>query len=416
VRTYPVLGTTRSGRRQRAASRPTLSAAAGFAVAAYVIFLGFFASVVPSPLYGLYQHMWGFSPFTLSLIYAVYAVGVLVALLLVGSLSDEVGRRPVLLTALAALLASTLLFIIASSTEWLFIGRGVQGFATGAAISAASATLVDLQTRQDPVTVSVTTGVASNAGLGLGIFVVSVFVQWVADPLIVPYLVLFALLCIGIVGVYQMPEPVTARGRLRLTAERPQVPTVVRGPFLLAALTVLASWSIAGLFFSLGPMLGARLFDTTDPLTASAGIYALLGTSALTQLLLGRTTPWVAAMAGSLALAGGMILILASSLAETGAVYLIGSIISGVGFGLSFLGGLRGLVSVIPATHRAGVLSAFYVVAYLSLSVPAVLAGIVVGPLGLRTTFAAFSLFAAVIALVVAAGAWRTRPARTPAP
>ena len=395
--------------------RHTLSGAAGYAVAAYAIGLGFFASLVPSPLYATYSDLWDFSTPTLTLIYATYALGILVALLVVGSASDDVGRRPVLIASISLLGASTLFFVFATSTWWLFVGRGLQGLATGAAISSASATLVDLQRRRDPVAVAVTNGVATNTGLGLGIFVSSLLVQLVASPLKVPYLVLLALAVLGVVGAVYMPEPVARRRRFQLRVERPGVPPVARTAFLLAAMTVLSSWSIGGVNFSLGPQVGAQLFDSTDPVVANLGIYALLGSAAITQLVLGRTIPWLAASGGAVALATGMICIALGTAADRSSVYLLGSIISGVGFGLSFLGGLRGLVAVIPPPHPAHVVSAFYLVGYASLSIPAVVAGLVVTSLGLQRTFEIFALIAAGLALVVAVGAWLSRPSSQPA-
>src|SRR6267378_7042574 len=112
-----------------ARSRRTLSPRAGYAVAAFVVGLGLFASVTPSPLYRTYSVLWHFSPLTLTLIYATYAFGVLASLLLAGGASDDVGRRPVLLVALGALMASTALFLLADSVEWLFVARGLQGLA-----------------------------------------------------------------------------------------------------------------------------------------------------------------------------------------------------------------------------------------------------------------------------------------------
>src|SRR6201987_3761265 len=108
-----------------------------YALAAFVIGLGLFASVTPSPLYHSYSVLWHFSPLTLTLIYATYAFGVLASLLLVGGVSDDVGRRPVLLVALGGLMAATVLFILADSAAWLFVARGIQGVSTGAALSAA---------------------------------------------------------------------------------------------------------------------------------------------------------------------------------------------------------------------------------------------------------------------------------------
>jgi MFS family permease len=385
-----------------------------YGVAAAVIGLGLFASVTPSPLYETYSRLWHFSPLTLTLIYATYAFGVLTTLLLAGRVSDDVGRRPVLLVALGVLMASTVLFMLAGSAAWLFVARGLQGLATGAALSAASASLLDLHPRRDPAAVGLTNGVASAGGLGLGILVSALLVQLSPAPRILPYAVLLALFAIAFVGVYLMPEPVRDRSRFHLTAERPKVPAGVRGPFVLAGLAVLSSWSIGGLFFSLGPELSAHLFATTNVLVSAIGIVALAGSAALAQLLLGRTAPWIGASAGSVALAAGMLLIVAAAATDSSSTYLAGSVLGGIGFGIAFLGGLRALVAAIPNEHRASVMSAFYIVAYASLSIPAVLAGVVVTHLGLQPTFETFGSVVAGIALIVAFEAWRTRPAPRP--
>jgi MFS family permease len=394
-----------------APGRTTLSPRSAYAVAASVIGLGLFASVTPSPLYRTYSVLWHFSPLTLTLIYATYAFGVLAMLLLAGGVSDEVGRRPVLLVALGTLMGSTVLFMFADSTAWLFVARGLQGLATGAALSAASAALLDLHPRRDPAGVGLTNAVAAAAGTGLGALVSSSLVQLGTAPRVLPYVVLFALFAIAFAGAYWMPEPVLERGRFRLTAERPTVPAVVRRPFFLAALAVLSSWSIGGLFFSLGPQLAAHLFHSTNVIVSGIGIVALAGSAVVAQFLTGRTAPWIGASVGSIALAAGMVLIVIAAAGDSGTVYLAGSVLGGAGFGAAFLGGLRALVAVIPHEHRAAVMSAFYVAAYASLSVPAVLAGIVVTQLSLQTTFEIFGSVVAGIALIVAFEAWRTRPA-----
>src|SRR5437899_464803 len=282
-----------------ARSRRTLSPRIGYAVAALVVGLGLFASVTPSPLYRSYSVLWHFSPLTLTLIYATYAFGVLASLLLAGGVSDDVGRRPVLLAAL---------------------------------------------------------------------------------------------------------------GRSRLKAERPRVPAVTRRPFLLAALAVLSSWSIGGLFFSLGPQLAAHLFNSSNVIVSGSGIVALAGAAVVAQLLTARTAPWIGASVGSIALAPGMVLIVFAAARDSSAAYLAGSILGGAGFGAAFLGGLRALAAAIPHQHRAAVMSAFYVAAYTSLSLPAVLAGIVVTHVALPPTFELFGSVVAAIALIVAFEAWRTRP------
>jgi MFS family permease len=184
----------------------------------------------------------------------------------------------------------------------------------------------------------------------------------------------------------------------------------VRGPFALAALAVISSWSVGGLFLSLGPQLSATLFHTNDHLVAGLSVFALAGSGAAAQLLFGRTAPWLGAAAGSVALSTGLLLIVLAAATESSAVYIAGAVIGGAGFGVAFLGALRALSAAIPPAHRAEVMSAFYVVAYASLSLPAILAGIVVTPLGLEPTFELFGAVIAGLALVVAGMALRTRP------
>ncbi|HZQ63774.1 MAG TPA: MFS transporter [Gaiellaceae bacterium] len=398
------------------AARRTLPDRLAYSLAASVIGLGLFASVTPSPLYRSYSVLWHFSPLTLTLIYATYAFGVLASLVLVGSVSDDVGRRPVLLASLAGLVGSTVLFLLADSAAWLFVARGLQGLATGAALSAASAALLDLHPRRDPAGVGLTNATAATAGIGLGILVSSSLVQLGWEPRLLPFLVLLALIVTALAGAYWMPEPVQERSRLRLRFERPHVPAVVRRPFVLAALAVLSSWSIGALFFSLGPQLAGHLFGTTNAVVSGSGIVALAAAAAVAQLVTGRSRPWLATGTGSIALAAGMALIVGAAATASSALYLAGSIVGGAGFGAAFLGGLRALVVAIPPEQRAAVMSAFYVAAYASLSIPAVLAGIVVTHITLASTFEIFGSIVAAIALVVALEAWRTRPTPTITP
>jgi MFS family permease len=394
-----------------AGSRRTLPQPAAYGLSVAVIGLCLFASVVPSPLYHLYAVTWHFSPLTLTLIYATYAFGVLAALLLAGRVSDQIGRRPVLLAALGTLMVAWLLFIAARSAAWLFVARGVQGLATGTALSAASAALLDLHPRRDPVSAGLANAVASCAGLGLGVLISSALVQAGTDVRTLPYVLLLVLFGTVLAGAYWMPEPVPGRSAFRLTPQRPSVPAGIRHPFLLASLAVLGSWSIAGLFFSIGAQLSAHLFSTTNVIVAAMAGILLTLPAALAQLTFRRAAPWLAASAGSAALAAGLVLIVIATAADSSALFTVGAFIAGAGFGVAFLGGLRQLTSVIPAEHRAAVMSAFYAVAYTSLSVPAVIAGIVVTHLGLETTFEVFGSVVAGIALIMAVEAWRTRPA-----
>jgi predicted MFS family arabinose efflux permease len=243
----------------------------------------------------------------------------------------------------------------------------------------------------------------------------AILVQVVPAPRVTPYAVLLVLFAVAFAGALVMPEPMAARRRPRLTPQRPSIPAVARRPFFLAALGVVSSWSIGGLFLSLGPTLAATLFHTGNHIVAGLSVFALAGSGAAAQLAFGRTPAWLAASAGSFALALGTILIVFSASDGSPALYWTGSVVAGAGFGLAFLGGLRALSAAIPPAHRAQVMSAFYIVAYAAISVPAILAGVLVTPLGLETTFEVFGSVVAAIALLVAFEAWRTRPVVRPA-
>jgi MFS family permease len=387
-----------------------LSPKLAYGLVAAVISLALFASGTPSPLYGTYRELWHFSPVVLTLVYATYAFGVLASLVLAGRISDEVGRRPVLLVALSTLMGASVLFMLADSVAWLFIARGIQGIATGLALGAASASLLDLHPRRDPAGVGLTNGVASTAGMGLGVLTSAVVIDTLPAPRVLPYVVLFVLFAIAFAGALLMPEPVAERRRPRLTPQKPSVPPAVRRPFLLAALGVISSWSIGGLFLSLGPQLSGTLFHSTDHVVAGISVFALAGAGSVGQLVFGRSAPWKGAAYGSVALAIGMLMIVTATYDGSGALFIAGAIVGGAGFGVAFLGALRVLSAAIPNEHRAAVMSAFYVVAYLSISIPAIVAGVVVTPLGLQTTFEIFGSVVAGLALLVAVEAYRQRP------
>src|SRR4051812_26769876 len=229
-------------------SSRTLSPRLAYALVAAVIGLALFASGTPSPLYSTYASLWGFSSVVLTLVYATYAFGVLTSLVLAGRISDQWGRRPVLLVALGTLLLTSVLFMFASSVAWLFVARGIQGLATGLALGAASAAMLDLHPRRDPAGVGLANGVVSAGGMGLGVLISSALVQFAPAPRVLPYVALLVLFAIAFAGAVLMPEPVAERSRPRLSLQRPSIPPAVRRPFLLAALGVVSSWSIGGLF------------------------------------------------------------------------------------------------------------------------------------------------------------------------
>src|ERR1700761_710871 len=282
------------------ASRHPLSRHAAYLLAAATIGLALFSSGTPSPLYGTYSQLWGFDSIVLTLVYATYAFGVLATLLLAGRLSDVVGRRPVLVVAMSALVVATIPFMLADSVVWLFVARAIQGLATGLALSAASAALLDLHPKRDPVSVSLANGVASTIGMGTGVIISAAIVQFLPAPRVLPYVLLLILFLGFLVAAWRMKEPVevSPTARFRLTPSRPYVPPVARRPFVLASLAVLSSWSIGGLFLSRGPELSAIVYKSDAHLVSGLSVFMLAGSGAVAQLLFGRWAPWRGAAVG----------------------------------------------------------------------------------------------------------------------
>jgi MFS family permease len=380
---------------------------AAYVLVAAVIGLALFASATPTPLYETYRADWHFSTLVLTLVYAVYPLGVLTALLTAGRISDDLGRRPVIAVALLGLIGASVLFSVADSVGWLFAARAVQGVTTGLALGAAGAALLDLHPRHDGQNAGLVNGVVSAAGIGTGAIVAALLAQYAPHPLLTPFLVLLGLLAIALAGALAMPEPVAQTTRPRLSVQPPRVPPATRAPFVLAALGVLSSWSVGGVYLALGPSLAADLLHTDNLVAGGAAVLALCLPAALAQLVARRVEPGRAAAFGSLVLAVGMGLTAAAVSSGSAVLFLGATAVTGVGFGVAFLGALRSLTAAVPERSRAEVMSAFYVACYSSLAVPAIAAGLVVSHLGLEPTFRIFTGAVAVLALGVAVAAWR---------
>lgn len=216
---------------------------AAFWILASVLCALLFASSVPSPLYVVYQQQWDFSAITLTGVFAVYALALLGALLVVGSISDHIGRRPTLLAALVVEIVAMLAFAGADGVGWLFAARTLQGLATGTAMGAISAALLDLQPRSNPRLGALTGAVAPMMGLALGALSAGLLVDHGPDPTRLVFWLLLAAFVLAVLAVLAIPETVTADGRWR-SALRPRfaVPRSMRAPFLAAIPCLIATW------------------------------------------------------------------------------------------------------------------------------------------------------------------------------
>jgi MFS family permease len=365
------------------------------------------ASSTPTPLYSVYAAQWHFSALAVTEVYAVYAIGVLLALLLTGGLSDLIGRRPVLVSALLGLVGAESIFMVAAGLDWLFVARAIQGLATGLLLGATGAALVDLHPARDGAKAGLANGIAGAAGIGIGALLSGLLVQYVPFPEVAPYAVIAVLAALGAWAAYRLPETVDSHGaRFTLTPRVPRIPRSLWRTFALSGLGALASWSVGGLYLSLGPSLIGQLHPTTNHAVGGLFIGGFTACAVLAQWVLRDIGTRVTVVAGSGLLAVGSVLTSAAVSAGSLDGFLLSSLLVGFGFGAAFMGALRALASVLPPAHRAGVMAAFFVVAYFAISVPAIGAGVATVHTGLESAATWFGLAVAAVAALVAIIGW----------
>jgi predicted MFS family arabinose efflux permease len=374
------------------------------------------ASGVPSPLYRVYQERFGFSSGVLTTVFGVYAFALLVALLVVGALSDHVGRRPVLAGALAVQAGAMMLFLFADDVGWLMAARIVQGLATGAMTGALGAALLDFQRSDRPLGALVNSA-SPGLGLSLGAVGAGLMVEFVAAPTDWVFGVLTGVFLLSAAGVLLLPES-SPRTPGALASLRPQVhvPRAQRPAFVLVMPCLAAIWALGGLYASLGPSLVAGVFGVDDHLVGSLLILALNGTGLVGSLTLRGVAPERAMVGGALVFAVGVGGTVGALISGSLAVFFGAAVVSGFGFGGAFLGAMATVTRGVASGERAGLLSSVFVVSYLMFSVPAIAAGITAGEIGLERTTQIYGAAVIVLALSAAGGLlWRSGHGEEPA-
>ncbi|KQU67096.1 MULTISPECIES: MFS transporter [unclassified Rhizobacter] len=362
------------------------------------------ASSAPSPLYALYREAWGFSPLALTVIFSSYAFALLGALLVFGALSDHLGRRTVIVASLLVELLSIVLFWCAESAGWLLAARIVQGFATGIATGALSATLLDLS----PSRGALFNSVAPMFGMAVGALGASALVQFAPAPTRLVFDVLLAILALQTLAAAFLPDTVTRRpGVWQSLRPRIAIPPAARATLWRILPLNTASWALGGFYLSLGPTLAKLVTGTPAPLTGGALIATLVlaGAAAIGWV---RLRPARAVLTGSaLALALGLSLTLVGVHAGSGLAFFGGTLLAGLGFGAGFNGAVRSLVPLAAPHERAGLMAGFFALSYLAFSVPAIVAGLCAGLIGLHATALAYGSLLVAMALAALVASWR---------
>ncbi len=371
------------------------------------------AASAPSPLYPVYQRLWGFSAFTLTLIFAVYVFALLGALLTVGSLSDRVGRRPVASAALVLLALGMLLFAVAGGTGGLMVARIVQGFAVGAATGTTTALIMD--SAPNPRFGAIVSSAVPALGIAIGAVLAGTLVQFAPAPrhlvfwiLAATYLVLAGL--IWLIPERVQPEMTTRESIWRSLRPSAGLPPATRPAFFALVPSIGATWALAGLYLSLGSSVLGSVLDVHSHFVVGIvlGVFFTAGASgAVVSTLL---PPHQRERLGYAALVLGVLATIAATLTGWLPLYVAGSVVSGLGFGAAFRFAVHTLGEAAPDARRGEVFATMYIVSYLAFSVPALAAGLAVERFGLKTTAVTYGVLE--VALVL--GAMVTGTTRAP--
>ena len=329
-------------------------------------------SSAPTPLYGVYMAEWGLTPLMITVIFGIYALAVLLALLVAGRLSDHLGRRPVLLTATLAQALTMGLFVTATGLTGLLVARVMQGLTTGAAVGAIGAAMIDLNKARG----TVANAVAPPFGTATGAIVAGVLVQYLPFPTHLVYVVFGLVFILQAIGLVFMTDSISPRGGV-LAALKPQLslPRATREPLLLAAPVLVAVWALAGFYGALSPMLVKGMLGVNGPLIGGLALFVLAACGGIAVLVLQHREPKDLMMFGVLSLFVGVAIAVLALPYGSIAFFFLGTMVAGSGFGAGFQGAVRSVVPFAAPHERAGVLSIIFIISYISMGVPAVVAG-----------------------------------------
>ena len=392
-----------------------LSQAQSFWLLVYSGVILFVGTTIPTPLYRVYQEEMHFSSGVLTLIFAVYVLTLLPSLLLFGHISDQIGRRPVLLVGLAFAAGGAAVFATAQSLAALFVARALQGVATAVISGALTAALSEFEPMRDTKKAAFFFSVANVGGAALGPIFAGLVAEYGSWPTRLPYLVCLILM-IPVIALTALPETVAERRPISLRLRIPHIPGEIRREFMLASATSFTAWAATALFLTLAPSYVATLLELRNLAVGGGVVFLMLGTSAVAQTLW-RGLPFRRMMTlGLVMLPVGLAGIVLAVPLYSAALLVAATLVAGAGQGLAFMGSMALVNKVAPAGQRADVASSFYIVSYLGVALPAIGIGFGAQLAGLFAAVCVFALLVGIIALVLAASIRRYGVGNAPDP
>lgn len=353
-------------------------------------------TTLPTPMYSLYAQQIHFSVLTTTVIYAVYAGGVLAALLAFGRWSDVIGRKPVLIAGVVAAGASAGVFLDADTVPMLLVGRALSGVSAGLFTGAATAAIIEAAPPRWRSHSSAIATVANIGGLGVGPVLSGILVEYAPAPLHLSFVVHVVFVLLAGLAVLVVPETYTRTGQLDF--HPPSVPPQLRHVFAIAAAAGFCGFAVMGLFTAVAPTFLASLIGVTNHAVAGLIVASIYSASAVAQIATARAAPRRAIMFGCAALALGMVILALALQFSSVTALIVAALVCGAGHGISFSRGLAAVTAEALPEQRAGVSSTYFIVAYIAISLPVIGEGFAAHVWGLRTAGMCFAAAVAALA------------------
>jgi MFS family permease len=366
----------------------------------------FIAATLPTPLYPLYKTAFGFSGVTLTLVYAVYVLGNLSSLLFFGGIADRIGRRRTVMPSLVIAIASTLAFMFAASTSWLFLARLLSGLATGLGSAATTAWLADLQQEKSGSAARNAT-LANFIGLTVGPIISGAIAQFGPYPLTTTFVVYVAILAVALIVVWRAHDATQQAMRWDLLSKpRIGVPREIIRAFFSYATTGFVTFALIGFYAALVPNLLSDHLGISAPIVAGAVVCLLFAVAVITIVLTTQLSGAAATRLALILLIPSLALLIAAELARSMPILMAAAALGGVASALGYRGSLAGVNAIAPSEKRSEILSGYLISCFCGNSLPVVGIGLISARVGAT---AAHEIFAVVIGALAAAALFTAR-------
>lgn len=336
----------------------------------------FAAAAAPIPLYNIYRAEEGFTNFGISMAIVVYSICTMAGLLMLGRVSNHLGRRITAIASLGLLLLGSLLLLNVHDIGTLLAGRALTGVATGLASSTLTSYIVDAAPARPEWLASVASSQGPMLGLTVGAIASGALVQFGPWPRELIYLVCAGLLLLSAALIAISPETATPTpGAWRSLLPRVSVPVRVRHLLPVATAVFLATWATGSFYQAFVPALVKDQLHTRSPFILGLVFAAYMAPSVLGAPIGGRFKPAAAQRLGMITFLAGVIGIIAAVNAGTLLLFIIATIVAGAGQGIAISAVTRGLLQGSILADRAPIFSAIYLLCYSGATFPSLISG-----------------------------------------